>query len=92
MMNWFIRVILGGKTAKRESAIFAFLLWVIGTFWLAWADVTHPDSQMRISEGMWMVTTPFVFAWMATAFGIDWISKQTHWGGRPKDNDPDTPQ
>jgi hypothetical protein len=29
---------------------------------------------------------------MATAFGIDWISKQTHWGGRTPDNDKDKPQ
>jgi hypothetical protein len=79
MIRLFRVFIIGGRTGKRESAWFAFLLWVVWSTVLVYVEATGgPD--MDGSRSMWNVTTPFVFTWLAAAHGFEWVSTQTRWG------------
>ena len=78
MMRWFLARIIGGETGKRESAWFAFLLWVGATAWIGWAEFST-ERRLESTMSMWMLVTPLVWAWLGTAHGFDWVSKQTAW-------------
>lgn len=79
MLRLFLRYVIGGNTGKRESAWFAFLLWVGWTGWMIWTEFSGGPA-MSMAESMWMVVTPFVFTWLGTAHGFEWVSRQTRWG------------
>lgn len=79
MLRIFRIAIIGGRTGKRESAWFAFLLWTIWTVVLTYIEMTEGPA-MEGSRGMWSMTTPFVFTWLAAAHGFEWVSTQTRWG------------
>jgi hypothetical protein len=87
MLKLFRTLIIGGRTGKRESAWFAFLLWMVWTIALTYIEATG-GPHMDGSRGMWSMTTPFVFTWLAAAHGFEWVSTQTRWGiVRPQDED-----
>ncbi len=82
MIRLFLRYVIGGQTGKRESAWFAFLLWAGWSAWMVYTEFTG-GPELALSESMWMVVTPFVFTWLGTAHGFEWVSRQTRWGGTP---------
>jgi hypothetical protein len=79
MFHVFRVIVIGGRTGKRESAWFAFVLWTVWTIVLIYVEATGGPS-MDGSRGMWSMTTPFVFTWLAAAHGFEWVSTQTRWG------------
>jgi len=89
MFPWLIEKLLGkkiGKSGQRESAMFAFMLWVLGTCWVAWAEFSHTDPNLAITQSMWMVSTPLVWGWLGFAFGF---GRSAH-GEAPPRSDSET--
>lgn len=81
MLRLFLRHVIGGETGKRESAWFAFLLWIGWSVWMIRVEATT-GRELPMALSMWMVATPFVFAWLGTAHGFEWVSRQTRWAPR----------
>lgn len=77
MMRWFTHYVIGGETGKRESAWFAFFLWLAFSVWLGYAAYTSPERDLAVLTTMWATLTPFVLAWLGTAHGLDWASRQS---------------
>lgn len=84
MMQLFLRWIIGGQTGKRESAWFAFLIWVGWSGWMVYVEFAQ-DRSLDMAQSMWMVVTPFVFTWLGTSHGFEWVSRQTRWGSAQLD-------
>ena len=79
MIHFFLKYVVGGETGKRESAWFAFLLWLAATAWIGWAEF-NTEKDLEGIRAMWMLVTPLVWAWLGASHGFDWVSKQTQWG------------
>ena len=85
MLKSFTKYIIGGRSGKREAAWFVFLLWSIAFGWSAWREA----HGFPVSGVQSMLTTamPFVLGFLLSVHGMDWVSKQTNWGGEPNDDD-----
>lgn len=87
MLHYFVKWVIGGQTGKRESAWFAFFMWLPFSIWLGYVDFAT-EREIDFLQTMWNVLTPFVLGWLGTAHGLDWASKQTTLGG-PREFDAD---
>lgn len=68
------------KTFKREIAIILIIVLVA----LAIFAMLSNDPAIIAARGAIVATVAFPFlAFAAAAFGMDWVSKQTNWGGDP---------
>lgn len=74
MFNWILRKVIGGDTGKRELALLILLLWFLHCVMLTVLDVIDIEADTILS--MWQVFTPFCFAMVAGAFGLEWYSFQ----------------
>jgi hypothetical protein len=83
MFNWFLRYVVGGITGKRESALMAWVLWLMWTAIIMWLEAD--GITLPITNGMWNITTPMVWSWLGAAFGFEWWS--THAKRIKKDED-----
>lgn len=76
------------KTFKRETAMF-LLVAFLGVVIYAMAS-DDPAIIMARAQIVATLALP-VLAFVATAFGMDWLSKQTEWGGPAGNVPPDWP-
>lgn len=79
MLGHFVRIVIGGRSGKREQAWAVFLLWCIGFGWTAFkeaSDIPMVGTQAILSVALWPV-----FVNLAAAHGMEWVSTQTAWGG-----------
>lgn len=68
------------KTFKREMALVLIIVLVS----LSIFAMLSNDPAIIAARGAIVSTIAFPFlAFAAAAFGMDWVSKQTNWGGEP---------
>ena len=73
------------KTYKREVAatiIGVVLIMALGTLFSETADM------LRARAGLVIGLALPAFGFLAAAYGMDWVGKQTQWGGDPRALDP----
>lgn len=68
------------KTFKREVAYVLIGLLIALSVFAMMAD--NPDLVSARADVVEMLAYPILF-FAATAFGMDWMTKQTKWGGPP---------
>ena len=88
MIKKFRTFILGGDTDKRESALFAFLLWFIITVGVSFMDARNvidpPVYNLSFAKEMIKFSASFVFAWLAAAHSLEFVGKHTKYGTKEK--------
>ena len=73
------------RTLKREVAIAIMLVVLVMAVW----TVAGADAELVRARGALVIGLAVpAFAYLAAAYGMDWISKQTNWGGRPDELAP----
>lgn len=71
MFNWILRYVIGGVTGKREIALLILGLWIWFTIYLLWREAMALEYELGLT--VWKIYTPFCFATLAGAFGLE------HW-------------
>ena len=84
MLQKFRIWIIGGHTGKRESALFAFLIWLIAVIYIGYLDSYNVDQKkiynLEFVMSIVETSTFFVFAWLAAAHGFEFLNRQTRFG------------
>lgn len=78
MFKLMLKYFIGGETGKRESALMALTFWFASCVYVAVKEAQSVDLPATVA--LITLATPFVWAWVAAAFGFQWVSKQTGWG------------
>lgn len=81
MIELVKRLLIGGRTGKRELAVLILILWVSGFIWTTWAEIA--GRQVAGAQSILSATALPVLMWVALAYGMQWVSTQTNWGGQP---------
>lgn len=89
MLRYIVRCVIGGRSGKRESAVLMMILWLIGVGFLAGMEVQ--GHHLSLFANTLMFAGPFVFGWYGVAFGMEWVAKQTNWGGEADGEPGDMP-
>lgn len=89
MLKFVTKYIIGGRSGKREAAWFVFLLWAIAFAWSAWREA-HGFPVTGV-QSILTAALPFVLGFVLSVHGMDWVSKQTNWGGPANDGYSDPP-
>jgi len=85
MMGYFTAYVIGGRTGKRESAWFAFFLWLVFSAWIGRATYAgSADGETAFLEAMWNTVTPFVLVWLGGAHGLEWAEQKGRLTGTPE--------
>lgn len=81
MLSLFKRMVLGGRTGKREAAWFVLILWSAGAVYLFWKEAQ--GIEMANSFALLTAALVPVGVFFAGAYGMEWHSAQSKWAGQP---------
>ena len=74
MLSWFLRVVIGGETGKREMSLFLLLLLVCAT---GYAMAREAEGKaMPATFGLLMLAWPTILAVVCGAFGLEFLARQ----------------
>ena len=80
MLKLFGKFVIGGQSGKREQAWAVFLLWSIAFGWSAAKEAA--GSSLEGTLAILTLALPLVIGNLTVAHGMEWVSRQTGWGGR----------